>query len=440
MPWMILGRAVQRAAAAARVVSPLLLMAGLVPGCGALDVSDPTAIEDSELDDANGAQLLRNAAIQQFGDALGQAALLGGTMADEFTGDPFFSVFFSQDRRAVSLTYGGLEYVAWQGARRAATVALPRLQAYAPPTAAPAFMSEMLAIRGFAAVHLAEAFCPGFPLHEIVDLKPVYGGPLSTEEVFERALANFDSAVAYAGDSVRMRNLAHVGRARTLLGLGRFSDATAAAAAVPTSYLANQEYSYNLSGTVILWNKLALGFGTGTFFSVANQEGGNGLDFVSAGDPRVQTSRFGTAFDGVTDMYAAAKYPDPGAPIVLASGIEARLIEAEAALNGGGEWLGILNDLRRNQITPALPDLTDPGSFDAQVDLLFRERAFWLFATGHRLGDLRRLIRSYGRGSESVFPTGAHRAGGVYETATNIPFPADLEAPFNAAVTGCTSR
>ena len=54
----------------------------------------------------------------------------------------------------------------------------------------------------------------------------------------------------------------------------------------------------------------------------------------------------------------------------------------------------ILNDLRDAQ---GLDPLPTPGNRDAAVDQLFSERAFWLFATGHRLGDMRRLIRQYGR-------------------------------------------
>jgi hypothetical protein len=152
---------------------------------------------------------------------------------------------------------------------------------------------------------------------------------------------------------------------------------------------------------------------------------------------------------GGVSYYAPLRYPDGGAPIVIASGIEARLIEAEAALRAGQtQWLAILNDLRRTQLSPALPDTTDPGTEAARVDLLFRERAFWLFGTAHRLGDLRRLISRYGRASESVFPTGDFYLGGftqfspkeTYGTATSIPFPGALETPHNPAVTGCTSR
>jgi len=72
------------------------------------------------------------------------------------------------------------------------------------------------------------------------------------------------------------------------------------------------------------------------------------------------------------------------------------------------------------------------------VDLHFRERAFWLFATGHRLGDLRRLVQQYGRSSENVFPTGAYWRGGVYGTGTSLPLPND-ESTASPGVTGCVS-
>ena len=117
----------------------------------------------------------------------------------------------------------------------------------------------------------------------------------------------------------------------------------------------------------------------------------------------------------------------------MVTGIEARLIEAEAALQAdrnntsptGTGWLGILNDLRATAITPAMAPLADPGSFEARVDLLFRERAFWMYLTGHRLGDLRRLVRQYGRAQDAVFPTGTYHKGGAYGSDVNFPVSSD---------------
>jgi hypothetical protein len=93
--------------------------------------------------------------------------------------------------------------------------------------------------------------------------------------------------------------------------------------------------------------------------------------------------------------------------VPIASGLEARLIQAEALLatNPGG-WLTAMNTIRATRITPALPALADPGTQVGREDLHFRERAFWLFGTGHRLGDLRRMIRQYNRTEDGVFPTG----------------------------------
>jgi hypothetical protein len=64
---------------------------------------------------------------------------------------------------------------------------------------------------------------------------------------------------------------------------------------------------------------------------------------------------------------------------------------------------------------------------DDFVDLHFKERAYWLWQTGHRLGDLRRLIRDYGRDPETVFPSASYHKGGGYGTDVNFPVPIDEE-------------
>jgi hypothetical protein len=139
--------------------------------------------------------------------------------------------------------------------------------------------------------------------------------------------------------------------------------------------------------------------------------------------------------------------PNNDADIPVASGVEARLIEAEALLNAGdvAGWLGKLNTLRAtvaallaalrpNQIqtfparpaavTP-LPALADPGTANGRVLLTMQERNMWMYLTGHRLGDLRRLVRNYGFTQDVVFPSGAFwRGGGTYGTdvAFVVPF------------------
>jgi hypothetical protein len=76
-----------------------------------------------------------------------------------------------------------------------------------------------------------------------------------------------------------------------------------------------------------------------------------------------------------------------------------------------------------------LAPLVDPVVQSAREDLLFRERAFWLYATGHRLGDMRRLVRQYGRAANSVFPIGTWHGvnGGPYGNDVNLVVPFNEE-------------
>lgn len=136
-------------------------------------------------------------------------------------------------------------------------------------------------------------------------------------------------------------------------------------------------------------------------------------------------------------------YPDFEADVPVASGIEARLIEAEAAFQAGNFTLMMtkLNELRANasgNLTllyprakqtfpaigiPTLAPLTDPGTTAGRRDMIFSERAFWLFNTGHRQGDLRRLVRNYGLASSAVWPTGPHFRGSSFGTDVAYPVP-----------------
>ena len=118
--------------------------------------------------------------------------------------------------------------------------------------------------------------------------------------------------------------------------------------------------------------------------------------------------------------------------------LEAQLIIAESELQSGalGAMTQRLNDLRS---TAGLDPLANPVDQATATDLLFRERAFWLFLTGHRLGDLRRLVRQYGRPADSVFPSGTYFKGGItYGPGVNLPLP--VTETNNPKVQGCLDR
>jgi len=360
-----------------------------------------------------------------------------------------------ESREELNDPYGSLQLVRGQ-----ASQAIGLLTRYAADKKD--LIGHTYTLVGYAEVFLAELYCSGIPLSTLdFDGDFTYHPGSTTEQVLEHALAKFDSASALLTDSTRFVHLTQLGRARALLGLGRFQEAAAAVAGVPDQFRYDIEFSANMRSflstnpSALIWS-----------YTMADRQGLNGLDFRSSGDPRTPTAFLGISTVTGVAIYHPAKYAQDGStPIVLASGLEARLIEAEAALREDrAEWLDILNALRTdgnytttpNPNDPAqldtlwhagiggvagLAPLTDPGSFDARVDLLFRERAFWLFLTGQRQGDLRRLIRFYGRSQNQVYPIGGHAAipGASFGTDTDIPVPM-AERVSNPKYTGCISR
>lgn len=416
------------------------------------DVIDPAVIETPR-----GALRAYHGALSQFGQMFGASGntvvTLSGLLTDELEWlETNHAAGVFVDRRALFVGGAGDEKAdgLFNGINRArgqVSQAMGLHRDFAPDSLS-ALGSHLYALQGYAEIFLADLFCSGIPLSTLD-----YGGDYTyrpgstTVQVYEHALALLDTALAEAGDSARFRDLARMGRARALLNLGRFAEAGAAAAEVPTDFRYAVAFDdprpsfarARPEALVTPWQ-----------YSVSDLEGMNGLDFRSSGDPRTQASLLTSA--GGHTAYHPGKYSATGVgAVVLASGIEARLIEAEAALNANDPgWLDYLNDLRETMwvtIEPAtagpLPALADPGTDAARTDLLFRERAFWLFLTGQRQGDLRRLIRHYGRTQDQVYPTGTYTgvggAGLRFDTYVDFPVP-QQERVSNPHYDGCISR
>jgi hypothetical protein len=303
--------------------------------------------------------------------------------------------------------------------------------------------AEALLLSGFAYILFGENYCSGVPFSTLkADQTIEYGAPQTTQEVFEAAAAKFDTAITIASalsttKAAAVVNAARVGRGRALVNLARFADAATAVATVPADFKFELQHSDNTARQNNgVW---ALSINGGRW-GVAEKEGRTGLPFRTASDVRVasrpRSSNNGNGFDG-GPMFEAVKYPARTTSVILADGVEAELIKAEAQLRAGNAsgFLATLNALRANSAvltargyTGSLAGLTDPGSEVGRQDLMFRERAYWLFLTAHRVGDMRRLIRQYGRGAETVFPTGAYSSNGrtsIYGTDTSFPIPVE---------------
>jgi hypothetical protein len=263
----------------------------------------------------------------------------------------------------------------------------------------------------------------------------VFGQPLTTAQVFDTAIARFNAALAHPsiapGDPIH--SLASVGLGRALLNQELFPEAALAVASVPPGFVYETEHA---TTPAALHNGVFEAFNNGEF-GVFDQEGGVGLNYVSAEDLRV-TGDSGIGSDNNTESWFPNKYPSFESSIPTADYLEAQLIIAESELQASAfpAMTQRLNDLRAGA---GLDPLGAPADFDAATDLLFRERAFWLYATGHRLGDMRRLIRQYGRDANAVFPTGDYFKGGLtYGVDVNLPLP--RRETNNPNVSGCLDR
>jgi len=410
------------------------------------DVSDPTLVRDSDIANAGGANARRLGVAATLNSAVSQIMSDVAQITDEWMWDypagQSFDYLDKRDSEGFEANFstsdehlGALDRVYYMS-----SLAIPAVRAYTPDSLRGDFLAQLYAIRGYAVLQIAEDMCPGFPLNDVgADSRPLFSGPLTTDSAVALASALFDSAIVYAHDSTRFLTLARVAKGRALLYQGKYAEAESVVASVATSDVYQTDGDdYNILYDVMRPRRWRVG---SAHEAVGERKGGNGMPFASAQDPRISLIVGGPSATDTTDtLYRTTKYPDPNTPIILAGGIEARLIEAEAALHEPNptKAFAILDTLRA---TIGLDPLTVPTTTDAQVDTLYKERAFWLYLTGRRLGDLRRLIKNYGRGPESVFPTGAYPSGGTYGSATAIPFILAVQQRSNPNMTtGCSVR
>jgi starch-binding outer membrane protein, SusD/RagB family len=411
-----------------------------------LKADRPDQIDPARLStDLQGARALAAGAVGDFtvainggsGGGAGNGQIMAsGYLSDEFRFGGTPPELREMDLRNVRAANGAWlqTYLDLHRARESAQRAAGALRAV---TASDPGIAEMYALQGALLVMQGENYCSGAPV-STTQPTLTYGPPLTTAQIFALAITRLDSSLGSTGISANVRSLASTLKGRAQLGAGQFAAAATTVSAVPTSY--SYQVSHGLATArqqSFTWSYM---YNTQALL-VSDREGTNGLNFATAGDPRVPIDGDGapSSFDLVTPRYYFRNYNRQNHTVTVASGVEARLIEAEAALQAGNTatFIQKLNEAR----TPwsGLAPLTDPGTPTARVDLLFRERAFAMFGTSHRVGDLRRLTRQYGRPAESVWPTGAYHKDNLQRgTDTNIIVP--LSEANNPNFTGCLNR
>jgi hypothetical protein len=444
-----------------------------------LNVTDPDII--LQANSASSATALANGAVLRLTQAVSGTQgpdalfLFGGLLTDEWRSGDTFIQRNSMDQRIwdPNNTFNAGPFRNINRVRTQALLAIDGLRTYLPASLAD--IARMFDFLGYTQVLMGEHYCNGVPLSSISGTTVVFGNPISNDSLFQLAIANADSAlgIVRGADSARVTNFAKMIKGRALLDRGDTAGARAAVAGVPRSFRFEVTHSLNVNDNQ-MWALNA----SSRRYTMADLEGGAGLPYVTGdslrypivipppfntqrklGDPRIPRR---TGPDGIFDSAFPTQVIRQGvwgrtSSVMLASGIEARLIVAEVALRGGNvsAWLDTLNVLRADATLLPVPQdtsfrpvagttlapLVDPGpstNDSLRVDMMFHERGFWMFSTGHRLGDMRRLVRQYNRVVNSVYPNGAWFKGGNYGDAIQMVLP--VEELNNPNFHGCGDR
>jgi hypothetical protein len=299
--------------------------------------------------------------------------------------------------------------------------------------------AELYNIAGLSTLMLAENFCSGVSLGRVTTSGEFqYGTQLTSAQVYDAAIAYFDSASALGSAGARQLNLARIGKARSLLDKGDFAGAASLAAQVPDNFA--PYYAEYTSASERAWNAVNQFNYEEKRVSATPQEGtiNKGLPYGRTVDPRTPINPVSIVSNagGTVRVFLQEKYTDFDSDIPLATAYEARYIQAEGALNANNvaSFETLLNQARALQGMGALTSAQIGTTTDARVNTLFKERAYAMWLTGHRFSDMRRLVRQYKRSYGSVFPTGNSMTVGNQPYGTEAAFPIPFDESNNPGV------
>jgi hypothetical protein len=448
-------------AARVLVLSAAVAGSGLLAACNDfLTADNPAAVPVERLSDTTLVDLMANSAIAGIqGANYFWYAFLGANFTDELRTTP--AVFVDQgtfDQRRVTVdnsynsvfTYGPIQRARWL----ADSVAGRMRVIYGDSATRDLRLARTYAIAGYDLLLLAEGWCEA----PISGGSATYAAPSSSVELFKMAEARFDSAVKIAAQSkaangslttaagIRaalgadsVRNLAYVGMARAALGRGDNVKAAASARSVTgMGTTSNFEYRlyFNATTTLGLQNLFQdyLSGGGGVATSAISNTPFVGLDdarvphpLTATGQPLAEPVTGGnfvapnsppsfSSFDG-TKTGADFTY---AASIRLASLLEAQYIIAEAE---GATPTNIAFVEGRRTAYPSTTAAT-PTTAANYLDNLIDQRRRDFFLDGHRMGDLRRYKKFYGK---DFYPTGS------YYGSTTVTFGTQMCWPLNVA-------
>lgn len=278
----------------------------------------------------------------------------------------------------------------------------------------PAMMAKAYLAAGYANRINGDFFCWG-----VVDSGPLIPG----RTYWEHAVEHFTKALAVASDNAT-KNAALAGRAQARLQLEDWAGASADAAQVPNDFVNYVEMDFSKGGSTgqrnhVFWAQSDSPFRSWTTFHTYYHD-----YYAQTGDPRVPWAPFpsaaarlclgglqgyannanvvfgatvpGNGGNGV-ECFQQKKYLSQDDDIVLASGPEMRLIEAEAMLRQNpGNWQAAMAKINANRTSYISNRTNQPltpwvaNNLDDAWTYLMRERGIEMWLEARRFADMRR--------------------------------------------------
>lgn len=406
-------------------------------GCSdLLEQNAPSRVLEEDLLDPASAKLLVDGARAAFGCAYQAYVTASGLVSDEMEDTQLGAAGWDYDRRSI-VTVGiyadaicetsqlfGI-YRPLQTARYQSEYAFQQIEGFPDEevTNKTTHLATAALFAGYSYILLGEGFCTTAVSAPTEVLNSSGGAELESSDMFEAAESWFTQAITIGttAGATAVVNAAYVGRARARLNLGNLAGARADAVLVPAGFVYNIPYAPATGYSQNLLYRRQRDF---LLYGVAPPF--RKLTFAGVIDPRTIVDSTGLrGADGVSIVWAAAKYTSMTAPIALAKYAEAQLIIAE--IDGGAAAVSIINSLHTAAGLPAF-NSSDEAAIQAQV---IQERDRELFLEGHRMWTIRRKNLALNPTTGTVYPI----KGGTYGDTRCFPLP-DIERNNNPALGG----
>ena len=363
-----------------------------IAGCNFFDVTNPGPIPDENLNETPAMTSLATGMAFDLSRAMDAVTQEAAIMADELWHGGSYTDEGLYNRGIIR--FDGLTNTLWGAMQRSRWVAESGIERM-KTVLGNDYDKSALAARANIYAGLSNRLLGETVCDAVID-----GGPAEDFKVhFSRAEAQFTEAIRIANSlsgSLKdsLLRVAYGGRASVRAWQGKWSEAAADAALVPTSYVFVAPFSTNTTDEN---NDLAFETTTRFEYTVFNTQWAqnNNKDVRVPWDTVRRGSGLAVGQDGRTTFFQQKKYPALGSDIPLVKGTEMLILRAEAALrnNDVTTAMTLINQERAFYNTAAAPLPALTATTVAQAwPILEKERGAVTWLESRRFWDLRRWL------------------------------------------------